>query len=412
MTSTRNDSPTKEGYGAISQPNGNDENNVRLSSVDSSSEHNNNNNNSHSLLGIAWIMVGSFSFSVMFLLVKLMEGKANSFTLVFYRSLVQIVLSLSNIARNGENPFGQVGNGNRIWLLVRGGFGSGAVIAWFYGIQHLPLPDAVTLQFTTPVFAALFAVCFVGEVWKRLDMVGAVVCLMGVCLIAHPTWLFGSVTEQSTVNNDDVTNDPTLFLSTNYTILLSNTTTTTTTTTDAATSQKGMAVVVTTAGAAMAGLAYVSVRLITGTSANVMVLYYATLSIPIVLLGSYGLLDTWTVWAPNPGSTFSMVDYLLLLLTGLAGYGGQFFTNLGLQRETAATGTLATSTQIVWTYVFELVFLHEGINGWSLAGTGLILGFMMIVGITKVAEHNNNNNKGTMNVEESDRLLAAQLDEL
>jgi hypothetical protein len=47
-------------------------------------------------------------------------------------------------------------------------------------------------------------------------------------------------------------------------------------------------------------------------------------------------------------------------------------------------GTLATSTQIVWTYIFELAFLHEGINGWSLSGTLLILGFMLLVGCLKM----------------------------
>jgi drug/metabolite transporter (DMT)-like permease len=155
---------------------------------------------------------------------------------------------------------------------------------------------------------------------------------------------------------------------------------------------QGIAVAVTTAGAAMAGLAYVSVRLMRETPANVMVLYYASMSIPIVICGSYGLLDKWRVWTPDVGS-FSVVDYLLLLFNGFGGYGGQYFTNLGLQREKAATGTLVTSTQIVWTYVFELMFLHEGINGWSLAGTGLILGFMMIVGISKVAESNSDSDK-------------------
>jgi drug/metabolite transporter (DMT)-like permease len=82
----------------------------------------------HSMWGIFFIMVGSFSFSVMFLLVKLMEGKANSFTLVFYRSLVQIVLSLTGILHHGEHPLGEAGGGNRCWLLVRGGFGAGAVL--------------------------------------------------------------------------------------------------------------------------------------------------------------------------------------------------------------------------------------------------------------------------------------------
>jgi hypothetical protein len=74
----------------------------------------------HSMVGIFFITVGTFSFSIMFLLVKLMEGKANSFTLVYYRSLVQIALSLSGILHQGENPLGQAGGGNRCWLLVGG----------------------------------------------------------------------------------------------------------------------------------------------------------------------------------------------------------------------------------------------------------------------------------------------------
>jgi len=47
----------------------------------------------HSIKGILLIMLGSFSFSVMFLLVKVMKNY-NTFTLVFWRSLVQIAISL------------------------------------------------------------------------------------------------------------------------------------------------------------------------------------------------------------------------------------------------------------------------------------------------------------------------------
>lgn len=251
-------------------------------------------------------IIGAFSFSIMFLLVKLMEGTADSFTLVFYRSLVQILISLASIIRNGEHPLGGGNWVTKLWLLVRGGFGAGAVIAWFFGIQNLPLPDAVTLQFTTPVFSAAFAVCFAGEKWMKLDMIGAIVCLMGVALIAHPTWLFGN--QGAAVDETDDSGDALM---------------------------KAMAVAVTTGGAALAGMAYVSVRLIGDkASANVMVLYYGALSIPIVLVGSKMLLGKWSVWGEG---YFSVKDYLLLLLTGFAGYGGQLFTNIGLQKETAAT---------------------------------------------------------------------------
>ena len=303
-------------------------------------------------MGIALIMLGSFSFSCMFLFAKLMEGTADSFTLVFYRSLVQIGICLFSIIRNHEHPLGEPEV--RPWLLVRGGIGSGAVIAFFYAIQHLPLPDAVTLQFTTPPFAAAFAVCFAGEKWLLLDMIGAVVCLMGVMLIAHPAWLFGGGGDDGEIEDDD----------------------------DG--SSNLIAIFVALLGAALAGLAYMSVRMIGNkASANVMVLYYGVMSIPIVFIGSKLLLGRWSVWGDG---SFGVWDYFLLFFTGIAGYGGQYFTNLGLQIETAATGTLATCTQIVWTYIFELTFLHEEINMSSVGGTALILGFMLFVGYMKMKE--------------------------
>jgi hypothetical protein len=49
---------------------------------------------------------------------------------------------------------------------------------------------------------------------------------------------------------------------------------------------------------------------------------------------------------------------------------------------------LATSTQIVWTYVFELAFLHEALDPWSLAGTGLIMGYMLVVAGIKIGSTN------------------------
>ena len=182
----------------------------------------------HSMKGIFFIMLGAFSFSIMFMTVKIMAS-TNTFTLVFYRSLVQIAISLGTLFEKRLNPLGPPGV--RLHLLARAVFGGVAVAAWFYGIQILPLPDAVTLQFTTPPFAAAFAVIMVGERWKPLDMIGAFVCISGVALIAHPTWLFGG---EAAIPDED---GPSPFI-------------------------KMLAVLITTGGAASAGIAYVMVRVI------------------------------------------------------------------------------------------------------------------------------------------------------
>lgn len=186
-----------------------------------------------------------------------------------------------------------------------------------------------------------------------LDMIGAIVCLLGVMLIAHPTWLFGTTTAETSEGGGE-----------------------------------GIAVATALLGAAFAGMAYMSVRMIGhDASANVMVLYYSCMSLPVILVASRGLLGYWNVW--EGGSNLGMWDWCLILLTGLTAYSGQYLINLGLQYESAATGTLATCSQIVFTYVFELVFLHERINIWSVAGTALILGFMVIVGMNKMKDADN-----------------------
>jgi drug/metabolite transporter (DMT)-like permease len=305
------------------------------------------------------IMSGALMASLMFLVVKLLKD-VNTFTLVFYRAVIVVVISLILLLREGTNP---LRNSLKIKLLLvlRAGFGAAAVCCWFFGAQVLPLPNAVTLQFTTPPFAAFFAVLMVNEQWKLLDMIGAVVCITGVAFIAHPTWLFGNGTEDDIARYNDENDD-------NSNVVV-----------------QALAVSMTTLGAAFAGLAYVYVRVVGDrASALVMVFYYGTVSIPVALIGSRIFEGTWNVVTTQDGSIFSISDYCLILLIGVLGYAGQWFINVGLQHETAATATLATCTQIVWTYIFELGFLHEPIDQWSLSGTALILGYMLIVAIIKM----------------------------
>jgi len=162
---------------------------------------------------------------------------------------------------------------------------------------------------------------------------------------------------------------------------------------------KAVAVIITTLGSVCAGVAYVSVRLIGDeVDAVVMVFYYGALSLPMCAIGSKIYLGDWNVLGNV--ETFSIKDYILLLLVGFGGYGGQWFTNLGLQIETAATATLAMSTQIVWSFIFEFLFLHESINMWSLSGTVLILGYMITIGILKLVESDSGYRDKQIDVEE------------
>jgi drug/metabolite transporter (DMT)-like permease len=308
------------------------------------------------LEGIYLMALSSLSFSVMFLGVKLFSN-APTFTLIFYRSVVQAVLSGGALlwSRKKEEKAKYTATDNRnlqLLLVLRAAFGSVAVAAFFYAVQRLPLPDAITLQFTTPVFAASLAVPLLQERWRASDRLGALVCLTGVLMIARPSWLFGSPARVVACPSDATA-----------------------------------ATLVGLLGALSAGLAYVLVRKIgSRADANTMVFYYAMFSTVTAPVGSrwLGGGDSWDVMTlPAMTSTHSSSHQLLVCLgLGLFGFLGQLFTNQGLQKcESAAVATLITDTQIVFAFLFEVTILKEGLSPWSLAGTALIVGYMAYVGV-------------------------------
>jgi drug/metabolite transporter (DMT)-like permease len=295
----------------------------------------------------------------MFLGVKLYSS-APTFTLVFYRSVVQALLSGVLLLRERKNPLGGTAGDVGVLLALRAASGSLAVAALFYAVQHLPLPDAVTLQFTTPVFAAAAAVPLLGEPWRRSDAYGAALCLSGVLMIARPSWLFGAGGGAAAA-----------------------------TAAAAASGGNAVATAVGLAGAALAALAYVLVRRIgSRADANTMVFYYAVFSALTAPLGSRllggngGGGGTWDVMGTPTAS-----ELLVFAGLGVFGFLGQLFTNMGLTAcDSAATATLVSNTQIVFAFLFEITILHESLSPWSIAGSALIVGYLAYAGMKVIAK--------------------------
>jgi len=215
------------------------------------------------------------------------------------------------------------------------------------------IQKAITLQFTTPVFAAILAVPLLGEVWTRSDQIAALVCLCGVLLMARPSWLFGAAT------------------------------------TTVAAASSVVPTVVGLVGAALAALAYILVRKIgKRADANTMVLYYALISGLSAPLGAHLLsgggsgVSSWNVLG-HP----TFLELLVFAGLGVFGFLGQLWTNMGLTKcDSAATATLVTNSQIVFAFLFEVTVLHESLSISSVAGTALIVGYMLFAGISKLSK--------------------------
>lgn len=108
--------------------------------------------------GVLYMLGASLAFSFMQLCVKYLPHLP-TVELVFFRSLVSISICLVMIKKLGLHPLGN----NRKILLMRGVFGTIALSMFFYTLQHIPLASAVTIQYLSPIFTALFAALFLKE---------------------------------------------------------------------------------------------------------------------------------------------------------------------------------------------------------------------------------------------------------
>lgn len=124
------------------------------------------------------MLISSFSFSLMQLCVKMLSHLP-VVELVFFRSLVSLVLSLVILKRAKINPMGN----NKTFLLLRGIFGVAALSLFFYTLQALPIATAVVIQYLSPMFTALFAVWILKEPMKPIQWLFFALAFSGIMVI-------------------------------------------------------------------------------------------------------------------------------------------------------------------------------------------------------------------------------------
>lgn len=82
---------------------------------------------------------------------------------------------------------------NRRGLVLRGLYGGGAVLLYFLAIEHLPVGIATLLNYTAPVFTALYAAVFLGERVGPAALGALAVTSAGVGLVITGTAPHGSL---------------------------------------------------------------------------------------------------------------------------------------------------------------------------------------------------------------------------
>ena len=132
---------------------------------------------------IAWMLLASAAFGSGSALVKSTAGDVGVWTVVFGRSLVIMVILLVWSRVYGAS----LHIGDRRLMLWRSAIGLSAMFCYFYSVQKIPLSNAVTLQYTSPLFVALFSGAILRERVPPLIYGCILVSLIGTILIVSPS---------------------------------------------------------------------------------------------------------------------------------------------------------------------------------------------------------------------------------
>ena len=134
-------------------------------------------------LGSLWMLVAALGFAIMGALVKVAATKFGSAELVFYRSIFGFLVIYAYIFAKKLPLKTPVMAKQMSRALV--GFIS--LVLFFYAIAHLHLATATTLNYTSPLFLALFMPFLLHEKPRRLLYVAVAIGFIGVVLLLKPT---------------------------------------------------------------------------------------------------------------------------------------------------------------------------------------------------------------------------------
>ena len=135
-------------------------------------------------MGALWMLVAGFLFGCMGVFVKLGAEYFSNIELVFYRSLIGLIIMYAILRQRGGTMATAQWKGH-LW---RGTSGSIALLLFFYCITVLPLATAVTLNYTSPLFLAVLMVVIVKEYFHAPLTIAIALGFIGMILLLQPTF--------------------------------------------------------------------------------------------------------------------------------------------------------------------------------------------------------------------------------
>lgn len=238
--------------------------------------------------------------------------------------------------------------GKRMILLLRSFVGTTGLMLSFYAFRHMPLADASVIIFSTPVFVAIFAKLFLKESCGLFNIFTILLTLFGVVLITRPSFLFGDTIAVAT--------DP---------MVLEH-------------DQSGgnaWGAVAAISSTLFGANAYVTLRALKGIHYSVIMSNF----------GVFALIYTIAIsWYFNVlCMPYCSPDRWLVLALGIFSFLGQILLTVSLQLEEAGPISIARSADIVFAFIWQILFFKEIPSGYSIAGAIIVTVSVILTGLKK-----------------------------
>lgn len=232
--------------------------------------------------------------------------------------------------------------GKRIILLLRSFTGTAALMLSFYAFRHMPLADASVIVFSVPVFTSVFAKMFLKEPCGLFNFFSIILTLIGVVLITRPTTIFGDRVDSL----------------------------------GGSTEKTELWVAVAAFSATLFGAnAYVLLRALKSIHFSVIMTNFGAFALIMCLLVSYFI---GALCLPPCGS-----DRYLIVALAIFSFLGQILLTVALQLEQAGPVSIARSSDIVFAFIWQVLFFDEIPNLFSIGGAILVMSSVVLTGLRK-----------------------------
>lgn len=132
----------------------------------------------------ALLMLGStLFFALMVVAIRLASATLHTFEIAFFRNFFGLVAALPLLLRHGP---GLLRTTQLPRYFVRCLVGVVSMFCGFWAIGHLPLAQAVSLSYSTPIFVTIAAVIFLHEQVRARRWTAVVLGFIGVLVIVRP----------------------------------------------------------------------------------------------------------------------------------------------------------------------------------------------------------------------------------